>query len=402
MCTAVCCRLLICRAFNMQADLQNTVLQTLSETVAQVNRAAQVKSKSEPTSLTIVGGASKSFYGEPCNVHGAGGAESALEICTRDYSGIIDYEPSELVITARAGTSLLEIERVLAQSGQMLGFEPPYFGEHATIGGVVASGLSGPRRAAAGSVKDFVLGAKVFNAQGEHLNFGGQVIKNVAGYDVSRLMTGSLGILGLLTQVSLKLLPVPLASVTIVREANQADALRLTNECAGQPLPITATCWFDGRLTVRLSGAQSAVNGAVQLLGGQVLADADDFWIAVREQTLPFFRGNNLWRLSLPSVAPATAIEANTLIEWNGSQRWLYSDQPADTIRKAARILGGSATLFRTNLQPKAQQEREPSSNARVSRFQALDPVSKTIHQKLKQQFDPNNIFNPGRLYADL
>jgi glycolate oxidase FAD binding subunit len=239
-------------------------------------------------------------------------------------------------------------------------------------------------------VRDFVLGAKVLNARGEHLNFGGQVIKNVAGYDVSRLLTGSLGILGLLTQVSIKVLPIPLASLTLVREANQAEALRLINDWAGQPLPITATCWFDGRLTIRLAGAQSAVNGAVQIIGGQLLNDADDFWIAVREQTHPFFSGNNLWRLSLPSVAPATAIEPSTLIEWNGSQRWVYSDQPADAIRKAARILGGSATLFRSN------------SSATDSRFQALDPISKSIHQKLKQQFDPNNIFNPGRLYADL
>jgi glycolate oxidase FAD binding subunit len=374
----------------MEAALQNTVLQTLSETVAQVNRAAQQKSRTEPTSLTIVGGDSKGFYGEPRVYKNEQHAASNLQICTREYSGVIDYEPSELVLTAKAGTSLLAIERVLAQSGQMLGFEPPYFGEHATIGGVVAAGLSGPRRAAAGGVRDFVLGAKILNAKGEHLNFGGQVIKNVAGYDVSRLLTGSLGILGLLTQVSLKVLPLPLASITLVREASQTDALRLTNEWAGQPLPITATCWCDGTLFVRLAGAQSAVNGAVQLLGSQVLPDADDFWIAVREQTHSFFRGNNLWRLSLPSVAPATAIEGTTLIEWNGSQRWIYSDQPAEVIRKAARILGGSATLFRANAQ------------STDSRFQALDPVSKSIHQKLKQQFDPNNIFNPGRLYADL
>jgi glycolate oxidase FAD binding subunit len=374
----------------MEAALQNTVLQTLSETVAQVNHAAQQRSRTEPTSLTIVGGDSKRFYGEPRIYKNEQQAASNLQICTREYSGVIDYEPSELVLTAKAGTSLLEVERVLAQSGQMLGFEPPYFGEHATIGGVVAAGLSGPRRAAAGGARDFVLGAKILNAKGEHLNFGGQVIKNVAGYDVSRLLTGSLGILGLLTQVSLKVLPVPLASITLVREASQTDALRLTNEWAGQPLPITATCWCDGALLVRLSGAQSAVNSAVQLIGGQALPDADDFWIAVREQTHAFFRGNNLWRLSLPSVAPATAIEGTTLIEWNGSQRWIYSDQPAEVIRKAARILGGSATLFRANAQ------------SNDSRFQALDPVSKSIHQKLKQQFDPNNIFNPGRLYADL
>jgi glycolate oxidase FAD binding subunit len=374
----------------MDAVLQDTVLQTLSETVAEVNSAAQEKSNTAPTALTIVGGASKSFYGEPRAITNAEHEANNLQICTREYAGIIDYEPSELVLTARSGTSLLEIERALAQRGQMLGFEPPYFGEHATIGGVVATGLSGPRRAAAGGVRDFVLGAKILNAKGEHLNFGGKVIKNVAGYDVSRLLTGSLGILGLLTQVSIKVLPVPLATVTLVREASQADALRLTNEWAGQPLPITATCWYDGRLTVRLAGAQSAVNSATQLLGGQTLVDADDFWIAVREQTHPFFRGTNLWRLSLPSVAPATAIEANTLIEWNGSQRWLYSDQPAEVIRKAARVLGGSASLFRSNAPTTA------------SRFQALEPVSKSIHQKLKQQFDPNNIFNPGRLYADL
>ncbi len=375
----------------------DSVLETMAQTIASVNRAAQQKSKTQATALTIEGGTTKSFYGEPVT---GDHAQSRVAVNTRSYAGVIDYEPSELVLTAKAGTSLLAIERTLAERGQMLGFEPPYFGEHATIGGVVACGLSGPRRAAAGSVRDFVLGAKLLNAKGDHLNFGGQVMKNVAGYDVSRLLTGSLGILGVITQVSLKVLPIPLASVTLVQEVGQADALRRMNEWAGQPLPITATCWVDGVLTIRLAGAPMAVKAANQLIGGMSLPDAEGFWIALREQTLPFFRRvangqngiNNLWRLSLPSVAAATALEPSTLIEWNGAQRWIYSDKPAEELRKAARLLGGSATLFR------AQQ----ATASPIARFQALDPVSKMIHQKLKQQFDPNTIFNPGRLYADL
>ena len=334
--------------------------------------------------LRLRGGGTKDWYGQQLE---------GEVLDTRAYAGIIDYEPTELVITARCGTPLADIEAALAARNQMLAFEPPHFGPGATVGGVVASALSGPRRASAGALRDFVLGAVLMDGHGERLAFGGQVMKNVAGYDVSRLLAGSMGTLGLILEVSLKVLPLPLREATLRVACAEIAALRLLNEWAGKPLPISASCWHDGVLSVRLSGAEAAVSAALQSLGGAVLApdDAAAFWQSLREQTHAFFAGaGSLWRLSLPPHASAMILKGRQLIEWGGAQRWLKLDGDADAagsarIRQAVAAAGGHATLFR-------------GGDKAVGVFHPLAPAVATIHQRLRQAFDPAGIFNPHRM----
>jgi glycolate oxidase FAD binding subunit len=334
------------------------------------------------TPLRLRGGGTKDWYGQ---------ALDGEVLDTRANSGVISYEPTELVITARCGTPLAEIETLLAQHHQMLAFEPPRFGPESTIGGVVASALSGPRRASAGAVRDFVLGAVLMDGRGEVLRFGGQVMKNVAGYDVSRMLAGSLGTLGLILEVSLKVLPVPLREASLRFEMAEIDALARLNEWAGQPLPISASCWHQGVLTLRLSGADAAVEAAQRRLGGQPIADADapNFWASLRDQTHAYFNGGSLWRMSVPSHASAIILRGEQLIEWGGSQRWLKVDEAdADSIRRTVAASGGHATLFR-------------GGDKGVGVFHPLAPAIAKIHERLKQSFDPAGIFNPGRMYAN-
>jgi glycolate oxidase FAD binding subunit len=334
------------------------------------------------TPVRLRGSGSKDFYGE--NLVGD-------IIDTRAHAGIVDYEPSELVITARCGTALAEIEGALAQQGQFLAFEPPAFGSDPTIGGVVAAGLSGPRRPSAGAVRDFVLGASLLNARGELLHFGGQVMKNVAGFDVSRLLCGSLGILGLITQVSLKVLPRPRAEITLQIECDGAGALDQFNAWRAQPLPISATAWHAGIASVRLSGSPSAVRAARETLGGETLDEsrADAWWGGLRHQELPFFRAGarRLWRLSVPATAPLDAAGAD-LIEWSGALRWLHSDAPASEIRTLAEKADGTAMLWRG--------DRDGAM------FHPLARANLELHRRLKNEFDPHAIFNRGRLLAEL
>ncbi len=331
--------------------------------------------------LRLRGGGTKDFYGEEFN---------GEIVDARAHAGIVDYEPSELVITARCGTSLSQIEATLAQHGQFLAFEPPAFGGDPTIGGVVATGLSGPRRASAGAARDFVLGASLLNAHGELLHFGGQVMKNVAGFDVSRLLCGSLGILGLITQVSLKVLPLPRAEVTLQFECNGAGALERFNAWRAQPLPISAAAWHAGIASVRLSGSPSAVRAARETLGGETLDESrsEAWWSSLRDQKLPVFQENaqRLWRLSLPATAPLDACV--DLIEWSGALRWLRSDAPAGEIRAMAESAGGTAALW--------HGERNGPM------FHPLAPSSLELHRRLKNEFDPHAIFNRGRLIAEL
>jgi len=339
------------------------------------------------TRLLLRGGGTKDWYGQ--NVVGD-------VFDTRAYAGVVEYEPSELVVTARCGTPLAEIEALLAQNGQMLAFEPPRFGAGSTIGGVVASGLSGPRRASAGALRDFVLGAQLMDGRGELLSFGGQVMKNVAGYDVSRLLAGSLGTLGLITQVSLKVLPVPFCEASLRFELDEITALRRMNEWAGLPLPVSATCWHKDVLTVRLSGAQAAVKAAVSRMGGEALADGDAFWAALRDQQADFFAGAEagaaeLWRLSVPSAASALVMRGEQLIEWGGAQRWLRVDRGVgEDIRRVAAAAGGHATRYRVESE---------DLGAGVGAFHPLAPAIARIHERLKAAFDPEGIFNCGRMY---
>ncbi|MEW6590083.1 MAG: glycolate oxidase subunit GlcE [Pseudomonadota bacterium] len=373
--------------------------------------------------LILQGGGSKGFYGN---------ADEGEVLSTRGLAGVVDYQPKELVLTARAGTPLVDIEALLAEHGQMLAFEPPHYGEfplagrttgepdaartmappplpnplpqageganvalrapkpiYATLGGAIAAGLSGPRRPYAGAARDFVLGVRLIDGTGQPLRFGGQVIKNVAGYDVSRLMVGALGTLGLITEVSLKVLPRPAEEATLQFELDEATAIRRMNEWAGQPLPLSATSWHAGVLSVRLSGAASAVRAGEAKLGGEALKDGAAFWQRLRDQATPFFDKRPLWRLAVrPTVGPLKLGDAQW-IEWGGAVRWLASDLPAAALREAARGCGGHATLFRGDAPPDGV-------------FAPLPPALHRVHRALKQRFDPKGILNRGRLVAGL
>jgi len=332
--------------------------------------------------LAIRGSGSKAFLGrapqgDPFDVAG--------------HRGIVNYQPKELVLTARAGTPLEAIEAALAEAGQMLPFEPPRFGLGATLGGTIACGLSGPARPYLGAARDLVLGARVLTGRGEVLRFGGEVMKNVAGYDVSRLMVGAFGTLGVLLEVSVKVLPIPAATRTLSQERAPGEAIALMNRWAGRPLPITATCYDGERLYVRLAGSEQGVAQAAADVGGEPLPGAEAFWRdKVREQGHGFFTGDTpLWRLSLPQAAPPVDLPGKQLIEWGGAQRWLRSDAPAESIRGLAAKAGGHASLFRGG---------DRSSEV----FHPLPPGLMALHRRLKQAFDPEGLLNPGRLYADL
>jgi len=330
--------------------------------------------------LCLRGSGSKAFYGPPCR---------GRELDVSGHRGIVQYEPTELVITAQAGTPLAEVEATLAEQGQMLAFEPPHFGPRATIGGCVATGLSGPRRAYAGAVRDFVLGVRMIDGRGNDLSFGGQVMKNVAGFDVARLAVGSLGTLGLFLETSFKVLPRPPEETTLRFEMNEAQAIEAMNRWAGRPLPLSATCYRDGCLTLRLSGAPAALASGRAKLGGERVDDGPAFWTAVREQTLDYFTGTKpLWRLSVKATTPALNLIGDQLIEWGGALRWLASDLAAEIVRSAAANAGGHATLFRAR-----------GSAAPV--FHPLPPSLLALHRRLKRAFDPHGVLNPGKLFPD-
>ena len=344
----------------------------IAEFQARLRTATQSKSP-----LCIRGGGTKDFYGA---------ALKGDVLDMRPYSGIIDYEPKELVLTVRAGTPLDEIERALAAEKQMLPFEPPHFGAAATIGGTVATGLGGPRRAYTGAVRDFVLGARVLDGQGQDLAFGGRVIKNVAGYDVSRLMVGTMGTLGVLLDLSFKVLPQPPAEKTLRFEMDEARAIETMNRWAGQPLPLSATSWHQGVLLVRLSGADAGVAAAVKKLGGEEVKDAQSFWSDLREQRHAFFAAATpLWRLSLPATTSPLDVGAPQWIEWGGALRWLCAEVSAKSLREKVAAAGGHATLFR-------------GGDKSVGVFHPLPPALAKIHQRLKDTFDPAGILNPGRV----
>lgn len=360
-------------------QLQEGELGALLETV----RAAAAAR----TPLSIRAGGSKDFYGRQVD---------APVLDVRSYRGVVEYEPTELVVVARCGTPLAELEALLASEGQQLAFEPPHFAPSATVGGAVAAGLSGPSRAAAGSLRDFVLGVEAINGKGELLRFGGKVMKNVAGYDLARVYAGSLGTLGVMTEVALKVLPRAPAQVTLEFEFGQAEALQRLNAWAGQPLPINASAWESqgsrGRLRIRLAGAQAAVAAAQIKLGGALVdaAEALAYWSGLREQTHEFFAGAaRLWRLSLPPTTPELDLDGPQLLEWGGAQRWLISAAPAEEVFAAACGVGGHATLFRGATHGEAV-------------FSAPDPTARAIMRRLKSEFDPLGIFNPGRWWADL
>jgi glycolate oxidase FAD binding subunit len=394
----------------MQAELHRITQQIRSASAAH-------------TPLRIRGGGSKDFYGQSLS-------GQVLDMAA--LQGIVSYEPSELVVTVKAGTPLAELEATLAEQGQCLPFEPPrynatgtafapagaeaqpYSGNAAavpagTVGGMVAAGLSGPARASVGGVRDYVLGVQMLNGKAEHLTFGGTVMKNVAGYDVSRLIAGSWGMLGVITEVSLKVLPVAPAEATLCFAMPQAEALKQLNHWGGEPLPLNASAWVHSAenfanqptLFVRLRGAVAAVEAACKKLLAQCPgtrldnAKGQADWAMCRDMQLPFFTQPPhadacLWRLATAQTAPALDLPYPTLVEWHGAQRWLWAPlQDGARIRAAAQQAGGGATLF---IAAPAILQRA------TGRFDALKPPLDKIHRQLKAEFDPAGIFNPGRL----
>lgn len=340
-----------------------------------VNRVQHATAQRMP--LRIVGGDTKRFLGRQV-------ADDVLHMT--GHAGIVSYDPAELVITARAGTRLADVEAELAANGQRLPFEPPSFGEAATIGGTVACGLSGPARASSGPLRDYVLGVRVLAGDGRVLRFGGEVMKNVAGYDVARTMAGAFGTLGVLLDVSLKVLPLPPATRTLSLPLDASQALATLERYAGTALPLTASCWTAGSLSLRFEGSERTLDDVQRRVGGTVVQDATNFWRSIREQTHRFFNGPGaLWRLHLPASAPASP-QGETLIEWNGTQRWhvLGSGSMFDV----AAAAGGHATLFR------------PTGPADHVFTRPAEPLLR-LHASLKKVFDPAGILNPGRMYPD-
>lgn len=326
--------------------------------------------------IAIRGTGSKDFYGGPI---------TGETLDASRYCGIVEYEPGELVLTVRAGTPIAEVEAATAEAGQMLPFEPPRFGG-GTIGGCVATGLSGPRRPYGGAVRDLILGVRIVNGAGEDLRFGGRVIKNVAGYDVSRLMVGAMGTLGLLLEISFKVVPRPAAETTLRFEITEANAIETMNRWAGRPLPISATSYRAGALTVRLSGAEAAVRAARDALGGEIVANGESYWSSIRDQTDRFFAAEApLWRISLPATTPPLGETLPQLIEWGGALRWIAGETEAKRLRAKVAALGGHVTLFR-------------GGDKTVGVFHPLPAALAKIHRRLKKAFDPHGILNPGRM----
>jgi glycolate oxidase FAD binding subunit len=333
------------------------------------------------TPLRLRGAGTKDFYGESL-------AGEILELSA--HRGIVSYEPSELVVRVRCGTPLSQIQGELARAGQFLAFEPPLFGADPTIGGVIAAGLSGPRRMYAGAARDFVLGATLLDARGELLRFGGEVMKNVAGFDVSRLLCGSLGVLGILTEVSLKVLPLPRAEATLQLELPAAAAVQAFNRLAGEPLPLSAAAWSAGVAWLRLSGAAPAVRAARAHIGGELIEEgpARSWWQGLRDCTLPFFAAHSLWRLSLPATAAPLLLDPEPLIDWGGAVRWYTAIAPGVDVRALAHAAGGTALQWR--------------GAAPGQRFHPLSGSSLELHRRLKARFDPQGIFNRDRLIVGM
>ena len=331
--------------------------------------------------IDIQGGNTKCFFGRSA-------VGEPLDISA--YAGIIEHDPAELVVTTCAGTRVTDLQNALAEHRQMLPFSPPCFGPAGTVGGMVAAGLSGPSRPWSGSVRDYVLGSEIVNGRGEHLKLGGRVMKNVAGYDASRLMTGAMGTLGVILEVSLKVLPAPEVMTTRVFECDESAAIEQAAEYAQTALPLAACCYVNGRLHVRLAGSRQGVDAGLELIGGDSLDDETGFWDSVRDLTHPFFDSERpLWRVSLPPATPPLAVPGG-FVDWGGAQRWYAAQrEEIEPLMQQVQQAGGYVSQFRGG-------DRTADVNAR------LDPVIWRLHKQVKQAFDPAGILNPGRLYAGI
>lgn len=345
--------------------------------VASIQEQVQ-KAGRDGEALCITGGGTKRFlgrkpHGTPCDV--------------RSLEGVVRYEPTELVVSVCVGTTLKDLQNTLSSSGQMLPFEPPSFGEEATIGGTIACGLSGPSRPYRGSARDFVLGIRCINGKGEALRFGGEVMKNVAGYDVSRLMTGSMGTLGILTEVSLKVLPLPACVETRSYEMSSAEALDMMTGLFSRAVPVSASAWDDGYLRVRLSGSEAAVKAASSELGGDVDEQGNTFWGALKEQQLDFFSEKaTLWRVNVKPQGRLLSLPGKSIIDWGGARYWIKADTDLKEMTDLVRPFGGYVTGFRS-----ANRDED---------FSGPEGSVLQLNRQLKKAFDPAGILNPGRLFA--
>jgi len=350
--------------------------------IAQVAARVAEASK-EGTGLEIRGGGTKRFLGNPPT-------GEVLEV--GDIRGIIEHDPSELFVTAYGGTKIDALDAALAEANQMLGFEPPMHGAESSIGGVLACGLSGPRRPSSGACRDFMLGVTMIDGSGEVLSFGGKVIKNVAGFDVTRLMAGSMGAFGVIVEVTMRVVAKPIKETTVSLELSEEQAALRANEIIASGLPVSASCWHSGALRLRLSGSEAGVKRSVDEIGGEVVReqDSDPFWKSIRNQTHPFFSpGRSLWKITTPPLADPIGVEGESLVEWNGALRWVSTDMPPEIVRKKADEAGGAATLFRAGAGLEDVRERFPEPPAKL----------KELHQQLMKTFDPDGILNPGRIY---
>jgi len=355
-------------------------MQDIESTDIEAELATQVAAVSAGgAAVEILGGGSKRFYGE---------AVEGLAIDVAAHSGIIDYDPAELVITLRSGCRLVDVEALLAQNRQMFAFEPPHFSPQATIGGMIATGLAGPRRGFTGSVRDFLLGARMLDGRGEVLQFGGRVIKNVSGFDLSRLLTGSLGTLGIILEVSIRVVPMFASEATLAFKHDTADAhIQWINEQGSQPYPISASTWHAGHSYLRLSASEQGVEQAIADLGGERV---EFDWNALREQNHEFFEAEEpLTCLSLPPATRDITVGRSQLIEWGGARRWLTGEVDIESLRKQASVLGGGVCAFRGH-------------DAEVAVFQPLVPAMLKLQRSIKSSFDPAGIFNPGKIYPGL
>lgn len=344
-------------------------------------REQVLHAREQQQAISIRGNNTKSFLGHQDDT-------PVLDVSA--HSGVLHYEPTELVMTARAGTLLSEINKCLDEHQQMLAFEPPVFDDKATLGGTIACNLSGPRRPYTGAARDFVLGCRIINGQGQILKFGGEVMKNVAGYDVSRLMAGSMGTLGILLDISIKVIPKPQQEITIRKEVDSTKALEVMSRWGQLPMPISAACHDGNHLYFRLSGSELSLRSAHNKMGGDLVKNDSDFWLRLREHTHAFFDTNKpLWRLSLPSNTPMLNLEGKKFIDWGGAQRWLVSNMSTEKIRAITANAGGHATLY-----------RDPNNKAGT--FHPLSAPMLKIHERIKLSFDPDKLFNPGRMYKTL
>ncbi|MCP3850041.1 MAG: glycolate oxidase subunit GlcE [Gammaproteobacteria bacterium] len=367
------------------------------QTEALLNQVQTACENSQP--LAIQGNGTRSFL-----IHS--GSDQVLS--TSLHRGIVNYFPSELTVTVRSGTLLSELNDILAKEGQMLPFEPPHFSNDATIGGVIASGLSGSSRPFSGSVRDYVLGCRIINGRGEILQLGGEVMKNVAGYDLSRLVTGSYGSLAVILEVSLKLLPIPAQQKSFCLELQTMSLNQQVKQFMLAGYPITSACQIEDMAYIRLSGSEKGVDysyNKIQQDFSQLKPVEDLFWSDLNEQKLPFFDSSRtLWRLSLPTSFPENkeseleqliGPNGRQLIDWGGALRWIYSEQSAENIRQFAKSCGGHAQLFYVSDKDKSLLKEMPKQ-------QPLSPVLFKLHQQIKKAIDPHSLFNSGCIYPEL